>query len=319
VDIGLDSVSSNTKVLERAPIPGSPFTPNIKKSTMTGAGIGFLIGILLLVGRELFDRTFKNQIQVEERLQLPVLGILPLLSTGKFRKKLDEMTAERQYQLNSKSNFSEVVNHIRTGIIYSNFDNPPKVILITSPLPKEGKTTTATNLSLAFSKLGRTLLIDADFRKPRIAQIANVSNKKGLTGYVAGQNSLQECLSKDADSKNLFFMRSGEVPPNPLEMISSNRFKDILDLMRKNFDYIIIDSAPIIPVSDGIVLGKLADAILLVLKAGSTSHHITDTAMKRFRSANLKPTGVILAQLDYKSSHYYYGRYNYYYSKEYYG
>lgn len=318
VELGIDAVSSNTQILERASIPAIPFTPNVKKATSTGSIVGLLIGILFLISRELFDRTFKNQIEVEERLQLPVLGILPLLTAGKFRKKPDSLIPERHYYKNSKSNFAEVVNHIRTGIIYSNMDNPPKVILVTSALPKEGKTTCATNLSLAFSKLGKTLLIDADFRKPRIAKIVNVENINGLTGYVAGQNSLQECLSQDNDSENLFIMKSGEIPPNPLEMLSSNSFKNTLELMKKDFDYILIDSAPLIPVSDGVVLGKLADAILLVLKAGSTSHHVSETALKRFTAANLKPVGVILSQLDYRSSHYYYGKYDYY-TKEYYG
>ena len=113
-------------------------------------------------------------------------------------------------------------------------------------------------------------------------------------------------------------MKSGEVPPNPLELLSSKRFKDTLELMKKNFDYIVIDSAPIVPVSDGVVLGKLADAIIMIVKAGTTTHHIADTAVRRFRAANLKPVGVVLSQLDYKASHYYYGKYEYY-TREYYG
>ena len=139
VELGIDSVSSNTKILERAFVPYEPFTPNIKNSTVTGAIAGLLIGLILLVAREFFDRTFKNQIDVEERLQMPVLGVLPLLTHSKFRKKLSSALPERYYHENSKSNFAEVVNHIRTGIIYSNVDNPPKVILVTSALPKEGK------------------------------------------------------------------------------------------------------------------------------------------------------------------------------------
>jgi capsular exopolysaccharide synthesis family protein len=317
VELGIDAVSSNTKILERASVPSVPFTPNIRKSASSGAVIGLVIGILILLGRELFDRTFKNQGDVEERLQLPVLGVLPLLTTGKFTKKSETLVPERHYHVNTKSNFSEVVNHIRTGIIYSNVDNPPKVILITSPLPREGKTTCATNLSLAFSKIGKTLLIDADFRKPRIAQLANVENIQGLTGYVTGQNSLQECITQDIDAADLYIMKSGEIPPNPLELISSNKFSNTLELMRKSFDYIVIDSAPIIPVSDGVVLGKLADAIIMILKAGSTTHHVSDAAMKRLASAKLYPIGVVLSQLDYKSSHYYYGKYDYY-AREYY-
>ncbi len=317
VELGIDSVSSNTSLVDRATLPAAPFSPDVKKTVMTGAAFGLIIGMLMLFVREFLDRTFKNQADVEDRLKLPVLGILPLL-TGKKLKRDGNLLPERFYLNEAGSNFAEVVNHVRTGIIYSNFDQPPKVILVTSAVPGEGKTTCSTNLALAYSKLGKTLLIDADFRKPRIAKIANVENSMGLTGYVAGQNSLEECLFQDPDSENLLIMRSGEVPPNPLELLSSDRFRKTLELMKKNFDYIVIDSAPILPVSDGVVLGRLADAVLMVLKAGSTSHQIAESALKRFSSANITPTGVVLSQLNYRQSHYYYGKYDYY-SREYYG
>jgi len=317
VELGIDSVSSNSRVIERAAVPVSPFTPNIKKSATTGAMIGLFIGILLIVSREFFDRTFKDQVDVEERLKIPVLGVLPLLSRTKFRKNSNVTSPERFYGRNPKSIFAEAVNHIRTGIVYSNVDHPPKVILVASALPPEGKTTCATNLSLAFSKLGKTLLIDADFRKPRIAKISNIKNINGLTGYVVGENSLEECITQDMDSENLFIMRSGEVPPNPLELISSVRFRNTLELMKKKFDYIIVDSAPIMPVSDGVVLGKLVDSIILVLKAGNTSYPIVESTLKRLAVAKLKPVGIVLSQLDYNSN-YYYRKYGYY-ASQYYG
>lgn len=317
VELGIDSVSSNTSLLDRAAVPSEPFSPDIGNRTITGSVLGLLFGLILLFAREFFDRTFKNQAQVEERLKLPVLGVLPLLSSKKLRKE-GSLMPERYYLSGSGSSFSEVINHIRTGIIYSNFDRPPKIVLVTSAVPHEGKTTCSTNLALAFSKLGKTLLIDADFRKPRIAKIAQMENVTGLTGYVAGQNSLTECLFQDPDLETLRVMRSGEVPPNPLELLSSDRFKQTLEMMKKSFDYIVIDSAPILPVSDGVVLGKLADAVLMVLKAGSTSHQVADAAVKRFSSAGIVPTGVVLSQLNYNQSHYYYDKYDYY-NREYYG
>ena len=316
VELGIDSVSSNTSLLDRATVPTLPFSPDVGNRVATGAAIGLILGLILLFTREFFDRTFKNQAQVEERLNLPVLGVLPLLSSKKLRKEGGRMP-ERYYLNESGSSFAEVVNHIRTGIIYSNFDQPPKVVLVTSAVPHEGKTTCSTNLALAFSKLGETLLIDADFRKPRIAKIAQMEHFTGLTGYVAGQNSLAECLFQDPDAELLQIMRSGEVPPNPLELLSSERFRQTLDMMKKSFDYIVIDSAPILPVSDGVVLGKLADAVLMVLKAGSTSHQIADSAIKRFSTAGIIPTGVVLSQLNFKQSHYYYDKYDYY-NRDYY-
>ncbi|MBX2823211.1 MAG: polysaccharide biosynthesis tyrosine autokinase [Gammaproteobacteria bacterium] len=317
VELGIDSVSSNTSLINRASVPSSPFSPDIRKRSSTGALLGLLLGLIILFGREFLDCTFKNQVDVEERLNLPVLGVLPLLASRKLRKE-SAVVPERHYMNETGSGFAEVINHIRTGIIYSNFDQPPKVVLVTSALPHEGKTTCSTNLALAFSKLGKTLLIDADFRKPRIAKIAQVENTMGLTGYVAGQNTLKECLFQDPDSEQLLIMRSGEVPPNPLELLSSDRFRQTLDMMRKNFDYIVIDSAPILPVSDGVVLGRMVDAVLMVLKAGATTHQVAEAAIKRFAAANISPTGVVLSQLNYKHSHYYYDKYHYY-NKEYYG
>ena len=316
VELGIDSVSSNTSLLDRAEMPGRPFFPDAGNRAVTGAIIGLFVGLILLFAREFFDRTFKNQVEVEARLKLPVLGVLPLLSRKRLRQE-GTTVPERYYINEGNSSFAEVINHVRTGIIYSNFDQPPKVVLVTSAVPGEGKTTCSSNLALAFSKLGKTLLIDADFRKPRIAKLSKVNNNTGLTGYVAGQNSLEECIFKDSDSSSLLVMRSGEIPPNPLELLSSERFKETLELMKTNFDYIVIDSAPIIPVSDGVVLGRLADAVLMVLKAGDTNHHIADTAIKRFAAANISPTGIVLSQLNYKQSHYY-DKYDHY-TKEYYG
>jgi capsular exopolysaccharide synthesis family protein len=310
VELGIDSISSNTSLLNRATMPGQPFSPDIGNRSVTGALLGLLLGLFLVFGREFLDRTFKNQVDVEERLNLPVLGVLPLLSTRKTRKGV-RVVPERHYLGEKGSGFAEVVNHIRTGIIYSNFDQPPKVVLVTSAIPHEGKTTCSTNLALAFSKLGKTLLIDADFRKPRIAKIAQMENTTGLTGYVAGENTLKECLFQDPDSESLLIMRSGEVPPNPLELLSSQRFRQTLEAMRKSFDYIVIDSAPILPVSDGVVLGRMVDAVLMVLKAGTTSHQVADAALKRFSAAGITPTGVVLSQLNYKKSHYYHDKYRY--------
>ena len=316
VELGIDSVSSNTSLLEKANVPRAPFKPDVEGRMVTGSILGLLLGLILVFSREFLDRTFKNQLEVEERLKFPVIGVLPLLSRKVLRKD-GKAVPERYYIDQGSSGFAEVINHIRTGIIYSNFDRPPKVVLVTSAVPGEGKTTCSSNLALAFSKLGKTLLIDADFRKPRIAKISKVENIIGLTGYVAGQNSLEECLYNDADSPDLLIMRSGEIPPNPLELLSSDRFKETLELMKSKFDYIIVDSAPILPVSDGVVLGRLADAVLMVLKAGDTRHQIADAAIKRFAAANIRPTGIVLSQLNFKQSHYY-DKYDYY-TREYYG
>lgn len=317
VDLGFDASSSNSSILTQAQSPAKPFIPNKRNTAFFGALWGLALALLSIFFREFFDRGFRTQEDVEERLKLPVLGVLPLV-TKKQSKKVKGGTPEKYYTADPKSNFSEIVNHIRTGIIYSNVDKAPQIILLTSALPREGKTTCATNLAQAFSKLGKTLLVDADFRKPRIATIASVEDVTGLTGYAIGQNSLEECMVEDPSNDQLFILRSGQVPPNPLELLSSQKFEQALELMREKFDYIVIDSAPVIPVSDAVVLGPLADVLLMVIKADSTSHNDVDTAMKRLQSARLRPLGFILTQVDYKKAHKYYGRYNYVYKDSYY-
>lgn len=318
VDLGVDTTNSNTTILDRAQPPGVPFVPNMRRGATFGALWGLALALISIFFREFHDRTFKTQEQVEERLKLPVLGVVPLITRKQRKKAKGDGAPERYYTADPRSNFSEVINHVRTGIIYSNVDAPPKVVLVTSSLPQEGKTTCAANLAQSFSKLGKTLLLDADFRKPRIAKIASVEDITGLTGYVIGQNSLEECLVEDPGNDQLFIMRSGEVPPNPLELLSSDRFKETLHLMRERFEYIVVDSAPLIPVSDAVVLGALVDVILMVIKADSTTHNDVETAIKRLQAAHLNPLGIMLAQVDYRKSHKYYGKYDYAYSKSYY-
>jgi capsular exopolysaccharide synthesis family protein len=221
---------------------------------------------------------------------------------------------ERHFLEDSKSAFAESINHVRTGIAYSDVDNPPKTVLITSSVQGEGKTTLAFNLALSFASLGRTLLIDADLRKPRIEEITEASAQGGLVEYVAGLRSLQECVVQDPDCPSLYILKGGVVPPNPLELLSSQTLARTIAELRNKFSHIIIDTAPILPVSDAIVLGHLADSLLLVVEAERTTVRMARDALKRLGNAGIRTMGVVLAQVRVRSSAYYYdGKYQYYY------
>jgi succinoglycan biosynthesis transport protein ExoP len=313
-DVSDEHAISNVRVIDRAQIPGAPVKPNKKKILTTSIIFGLLAGIGLAFLLDLLDNTFKKTEDVEEKLLLPVLGITPIVQ----KRKGERHVPERQYILDSRSSFAESVNHIRTGLLFSNVDHPPKTILVTSSVQSEGKTTLSSNLALALSQLGPTLLVDADLRKPRVAKLAGLEKKGGLVEVVAGQVALKDCVVRDPDSKNLFILKSGMIPPNPLEILSSDRFARMLDETKKHFEHVVIDTAPILPVSDGVVLGRLVDGVILVLKAGATTHNMAQEATKRLRAAKINPLGVVLSQVVQRRTASYYND-SYYYSGYYYG
>ncbi len=293
----------NARIIDRALPPGSPIYPKKQRIILTWALGGLLIGIFLSLLREQLDNTFKNPRAVEEKLGLPLFGIVQAMSD-------DVKNIERLYLDNKKSVFSESINHIRTGVTYSNVDDPPKVMVITSSVQSEGKTTVASNLALSYAQLGKTLLIDADLRRPRIKHIIDTDSKFGLVDYVAGVVSLKECVSQDKQEDNLYILNSGTTPPNPLELLASGKFSNIITALRSQFTYIVIDTAPVLPASDAVVLGQLCDALLMVIQSDRTTLPMATDAIKRLNAGKVDVSGLILTQTDIsRGSAYGYGGY----------
>lgn len=308
---------ASARVVDKALPPAAALYPNKQRIILTWTFGGLLIGIMIAFIREQLDSTFKSGRIVEEKLGLPLLGVIQSM------KMEDESQVERYYLENNRSVFSEAINHIRTGITYSNVDNPPKVIVITSSVQSEGKTTVASNLALSYAQLGPTLLIDVDLRRPRIKHIVKDETGLGLVDYVAGVAELKDCINEDKELKNLFILNSGTTPPNPLELIASDKFKSIIQALRSKFAYIIVDTAPVLPASDAIILGQMADALLMVIQSDRTTHHMARDAIKRLNSSKVDVTGLILTQANieksgsYKYGGYYgYGAYSYTYVED---
>jgi len=253
--------------------------------------------------REQLDSTFKNGRVIEEKLGLPLLGVVQAMPDSSD-------AVERYYLSNKRSVFAEAINHIRTGVTYSNVDNPPKVILITSSVQSEGKTTVASNLALSYAQLGPTLLIDADLRRPRIKHIVDTDTTTGLVDYVAGVVDFKDCVKRDAEQPNLYILKSGTTPPNPLELLASEKFRTILKSLRERFTYIIIDTAPVLPASDAVVLGQLCDSLLMVVQSDRTTHHMARDAIKRLNASRVGVGGIILTRANIKKGNpYHYGGY----------
>ncbi len=307
--VSQDPKFNSARIVDAALVPGAPYAPDEIRIIGQWLLIGLLGGIATALAREYLDRTFKAPAQVEEKLGMPVLAAVPLLQRRELTRarkgRSTSSDAERFYFHANRSSFAESINHVRTSVLYSNVDKPPGVVLVTSATQGEGKTTLATNLSAAFAQLDDTLLIDADLRKPRLAHLSGRHGNPGLVEFVAGSNALDECLYKDRDCDRLSILHAGAVPPNPLELVSSKRLADALAEMRGRFAHIVIDTAPVLPVSDAVVLAHLADTVLLVLKADSTTQATAQEMLTRLEQARIETLGIVLSQVDRRKAYYY--------------
>lgn len=294
---------ASARVIDKALAPGGPIYPKKQRIILLWTLGGLMLGVMLTFVRDQLDTTFKNGRSVEDKLGLPLFGIVQAMQK-------ESTHVERLYLENKRSVFSESINHIRTGVTYSNVDNPPKVIVISSSVQSEGKTTLASNLALSYSQLGSTLLIDADLRRPRIKHLIKTGATAGLVDYVAGAASFEECVKQDRVEKNLYILNSGTAPPNPLELLASEKFRHIISELRSKFEHIIIDTAPVLPASDAVVLGQSCDALLLAIQSDRTTHHMAKDAIKRLHASKVSVTGLILTQATIKKRNpYRYGGY----------
>jgi len=306
--------TATARMIDSAIAPLAPIKPKKRLIVIAAFILTLAAGIGLVFLLDMLNTTIRSVEQVESRLGIALLGLLPLLAfktEGKERaSRLREMVSGDNHQ------FTESIRTIRTGIMLSAIDNPHKVILVTSSTPGEGKSTVAANLAIAMGKMEKVLLIDADMRRPTVAKYFNMAAKvSGLSELVAGTVELKDCLEKNQEF-GIHVMHAGMIPPNPQELLASNRFKVVLSALEKHYDRIIIDSTPIQAVSDSLVLCQYANGVVYVVKADSTSDHIIKTCLKRLRQVDAPIIGVVLNQLDTKKgSRYGYDGYGGYYDE----
>lgn len=314
-----DMDSTNARVVDPAVVPTVPVKPQKALMVSIAVILALFAGIGLAFLLEHLDNTMKSGDELEDRLGLPMLGSLPLLRL----KKGEQLKPERVFADDSKSTFAEAIRTIRTGVVLSGLDNPHKIVVVTSTIPGEGKTTVSMNLALALGQLEKVLLIDADMRRASIAQqLGFTRDTPGLSNLVAGTAKASECIHL-VEGANIHVLPAGIIPPNPLELLSSHRFSELLDKLSEAYDRIVIDTAPTQAVSDALVLSTQASAVVYVVKADSTPYPLAQTGVKRLRQVNAPLVGAILNQVDIKKAGRYgkYGRYGYdrYYHYDYYG
>jgi polysaccharide biosynthesis transport protein len=319
--------SSNIRVVDPALVPTAPAGPQRARNILLGVLVGLVGGIGLALFREYLDNTVKSPDDIESLAGLPSLAVVPSLpgSDGhrgrwrQLRHKTANQTVsgprvETLSHTQPKSQISEAFRALRTSLLLSQAEHPPQVILVTSALPREGKTTAAVNLAVTLAQLGdRTLLLDCDLRKPGIRRAMNLTSDKenGLSSYLAGVASLDEIIFPHPTINNLATIATGPVPPSPADLLSSHRMREVISDLRRRFKFIVIDTPPIMAATDAVIVSSLTDGVLLVVRSGETPKEAFTRTLDLLGAVKSRILGVVLNAVNSSAPDYYYS-YRYY-------
>lgn len=322
--------TSNIKVVDRARVPQRPFSPNKQRTILMALMLGIGGGIFLIFALNYLDNTIKSPEEVEKILKLPALGYIPAVGVRAAQSYYNHYYSDRKKQQNEEkikaielvnlrdpeSTFAEHYRNIRTSLLLSNPDQPPKVFVATSALPQEGKTVTVINLAVAFAQLGRKVLIlDADLRRPRVHKIFRIKNTAGISSFLTGRGRIEEIIHRYPGEPNLHVLPSGPIPPNPVELIISKGMREMMAALRQHFDFIFIDAPPLMGIQDAILLGEHADGLLLVAWGGKTPRKVVQKARDEIARFSIKLYGLILNKVNLRRLAYAYSPYHYKYGE----
>ena len=271
-----------------------------------------VVGVMLAVGAiflmEALDDTIRGPDEVERYLQLPVLGVIREIENP------EELVTASQ----PRSPVSEAFRSLRTNIQYASVDNPLNSILVTSSSQGEGKTTVASNLAVVLAQGKKKVsIVDTDLRRPRLHTQMNISNRRGLTSLFMGNNIELDGALRKTSIPDLSLVTSGNLPPNPAELLGSERMQQILEKIGSHSEVLVLDSPPVIAVTDATILSQRVDGALLVLEPGKTKIAAAQKAVEQLRRVNANIIGVVLNKVKSNGSRYSY--YYYYYADDYYG
>jgi capsular exopolysaccharide synthesis family protein len=303
--------------VDTADIPILPSSPRKSFNEAAGACIGLMLGLGLALTLEAMDTNLKTITDIEQSLQLPMLAAIPTVDTEDLLpSKFREFAMAKGSS--SWSRIAEALRGMRTSILLSSPGEPPKVILITSTRPAEGKSSVSTLMAITFALNGsRVLLIDADLRRPSVHLRFRMGKGLGLSSVLSGKAKLGEAIVPWADLPNLHILPSGPVPPLPSELLGSNQMATLLESLRPDYDFILIDTPPVLAVTDASILGRLTDAAVLIIRYGTAQRHVVQRCIDLLDRSGTHLLGVAVNAVDFNAPEYseYYGR-KYY---EYYG
>lgn len=317
---------NNIRIVDRPMLPSGPVRPRVSFNVMLGMIAGIVLGLGAAFAREMMDRSIKCQEDIEGTLGLTFLGLLPAVSQegarksryygyGRRRKSSPETRGHISPDLvvhqAPLSGPAEAARSIRTNIQFMSPDRPIKTLLVTSAGPSEGKTTVACSIAIAMAQSGlRVILIDCDLRRPRVHRAFNKSSDKGLTSILLDGEAISEEVTR-TEIPNLDVMPAGPIPPNPAEIVSSERFKATMRGLEEKYDRIVIDSPPVVPVTDAAVLSTQVDGTVLVVRAFKTSRDLATEGRRALQSVGGRVVGAVLNAVDLERG--YYKRYQYQY------
>ncbi len=322
--------SNNFRIVDAARPPNAPIEPNIPRNLAFAFVLGLTSGIGLAFLMEGMDNTVRTTEQAQMISALPSLGMIPLGSKSTNHNngaKRLSLTSSREVfelvtQVRPQSQMAESYRALRTSLLLSNLGAPPKVIMVTSARPQEGKTTTAINSAIVLAQKGvRVLLVDADLRRPSVHKTLGMGPHSGLSNVLTGNATLEQAISVSPILPNLFILPAGSTPPNPAELLASSNMRDVLNQLREQFDHVVIDTPPTLSVTDAVVLSPRMDAIILVIRSGQTTKQALRRARDILMQVNAHVTGVLLNAVDLTSPDYYYyyeyqGKYSHYYQED---
>ncbi|HEX7191279.1 MAG TPA: polysaccharide biosynthesis tyrosine autokinase [Thermoanaerobaculia bacterium] len=326
------SNTSNIHVVEHAEVPRARFNVTMKKNLQSAFPLGVILGLAAIFFLEYMDRSIKTPEELERVTHYASLGVIPAaasvsgsrssyayryLGTARLRVVEEEEKEDApppNVELipfhDSRSPIAEAYRAFRTSLLLASA-NSPKVMVITSTFAREGKTTTAVNLATVLAQMGKpVLLVDADLRRPRIQKVFRDKMNLGLVNYLAANISIEDVIQQ-TEVPNLSIILSGPTPPNPSELLASDRMKHLIEEMRGRFAYVIFDSPPVMAVTDAIVLSSKADGVVLTVHGGNTPRDLVQRAAEKLRQSNIPVLGALLNNLDLQ-------QYGYTYKKNYY-
>ena len=321
--------SNNIRSVDKARVPTAPSEPNVPRNLTFALALGFTTGIGLAFLLEGIDNTVRTPEQAQVISGLPSLGMIPLGSKNGIEAAARRLTVatsreavELVTQSRPQSQMAEAYRALRTSLLLTSLGGPPKVILVTSALPQEGKTTTSINTAIVLAQKGtRVLLIDADLRRPSIHKTLGMGPKTGLSNVLTGNATLQQAVVRSPLLPTLFILTAGTPPPNPAELLASSNMRDILAELREEYDHIIVDTPPTLSVTDAVVMSTRADAVVLVIRSGQTTKQALRRSRELLLQVNARVAGVLLNAVDLTSPDYYYyyeyqGKYGHRYYQE---
>ncbi len=293
---GRDTGTAPVTILpgDEASLPSSPSFPDVQMAVLVGGILGLGFGIAFAMIRTVSDRRIRAAEDVEARTGVAVVGTIPIVPGLDDETRLVDPSTSGSTGKNGTFAVAEALRSLRTNLQFMDVDHPPKTIVVTSPLPGDGKSTVACNLALTLAAAGTTVvLVDGDLRRSTVAKTMGLPGGAGLSDVLAGRAALAEVLQRTSKSSNLLVLAAGSVPPNPSEVLGSERMHTLIADLTKHAT-VIIDAPPLLPVTDGAVLTHQADGALVVVTLRKTTFDLLDKALDTLRKARGRPLGIVL-------------------------